>query len=100
MLENHIALNAAFLGLDVDKDYLQAEVLWLMAAKEKWLAGDLDGARIIMKEAFDANDDKESLWLAAAKLEFENRYKISPSPFHPPRTRNWWIVPSDLMPAK
>ena len=53
--------------------WLQAEVLWLMAAKEKWLAGNLDGARVIMKEAFDANDDKESLWLAAAKLEFENR---------------------------
>lgn len=51
-------------------------MLWLMAAKEKWLAGNLDGARIIMKEAFDANDDKESLWLAAAKLEFENRYRM------------------------
>ena len=56
---------------------MQAEVLWLMAAKEKWLAGDLNGARIIMKEAFDANDDKESLWLAAAKLEFENRCNTS-----------------------
>lgn len=50
-----------------------------MAAKEKWLAGNLDGARVIMKEAFDANDDKESLWLAAAKLEFENRHAhVSP----------------------
>ena len=44
-----------------------------MAAKEKWLAGDVDGARIILQEAFAANDDKESLWLAAWKLEFENR---------------------------
>ena len=57
-----------------------------MAAKEKWLAGDLNGARTIMKEAFDANDDKESLWLAAAKLEFENRSDfccefLSPSSF-------------------
>jgi hypothetical protein len=47
-----------------------------MAAKEKWLAGNLEGARIILNEAFAANDDKESLWLAAWKLEFENRCTI------------------------
>ena len=51
----------------------QAEVLWLMAAKEKWLGGDLDAARVILQEAFAANADKESLWLAAWKLEFENQ---------------------------
>lgn len=51
---------------------VQAEVLWLMAAKEKWLAGDLDAARLILNAAFAANEDKESLWLAAWKLEFEN----------------------------
>lgn len=44
-----------------------------MAAKEKWLAGDLEAARMILQEAFAANEDKESLWLAAWKLEFENR---------------------------
>ncbi len=54
----------------------QAEVLWLMAAKEKWLAGNLEGARVILNEAFAANDDKESLWLAAWKLEFENRWAM------------------------
>ena len=43
-----------------------------MAAKEKWLAGDLDSARAILQSAFAANEDKESLWLAAWKLEFEN----------------------------
>ena len=53
--------------------WLQAEVLWLMAAKEKWLGGDLDAARVILQEAFAANADKESLWLAAWKLEFENK---------------------------
>eukprot|EP00878_Enallax_costatus_P009275 GHUV01009694.1.p1 GENE.GHUV01009694.1~~GHUV01009694.1.p1 ORF type:complete len:699 (+),score=215.34 GHUV01009694.1:365-2461(+) len=50
----------------------QAEVLWLMAAKEKWLAGDVPGARAILAEAFAANPDSEDVWLAAFKLEFEN----------------------------
>lgn len=54
------------------EDPLQAEVLWLMAAKEKWLAGDLTAARLILNSAFNANEDKESVWLAAWKLEFEN----------------------------
>ncbi|KAF9486850.1 TPR-like protein [Pleurotus eryngii] len=35
------------------------EVLWLMAAKEKWLA-------------FGANPESEQIWLAAVKLEAEN----------------------------
>lgn len=52
-----------------------------MAAKEKWLAGELDNARNIMQMAFQANDDKESLWLAAAKLESENGYVSFPLPF-------------------
>lgn len=51
---------------------LQAEVLWLMAAKERWLAGDVPGARAILAEAFAANPDSEDVWLAAFKLEFEN----------------------------
>ena len=62
-----------------------------MAAKEKWLAGDLQGARVILGEAFKANDDKESLWLAAWKLEFENRYANGV------RCRDW-IPVSDLAP--
>lgn len=51
----------------------QAEVLWLMAAKEKWLSGDVHGARLILSEAFSANPDSEEIWLAAFKLEFENK---------------------------
>ena len=52
---------------------LQAEVLWLMAAKEQWLAGHVDVARDILSAAFAANPDSEGIWLAAFKLEFENR---------------------------
>lgn len=52
---------------------MQAEVLWLMAAKEKWLAGDVEDARRILSEAFSANPDSEEVWLAAFKLEFENQ---------------------------
>jgi pre-mRNA-processing factor 6 len=51
---------------------LQAEVLWLMAAKEKWLAGDVPMARRVLSEAFAANPDSEEILLAAFKLEFEN----------------------------
>ena len=50
----------------------QAEVLWLMAAKEQWLAGDVDGARETLGDAFEANPDSEPVWLAAVKLEWEN----------------------------
>jgi pre-mRNA-processing factor 6 len=50
----------------------QAEVLWLMFAKEKWLAGDVIGARKILEEAFGANPESEQIWLAAVKLEAEN----------------------------
>lgn len=41
--------------------HAQAEVLWLMAAKEKWLAGDVDDARKILAEAFAANPDSEEV---------------------------------------
>lgn len=51
---------------------VQSEVLWLMAAKEKWVAGDVEAARKILSEAFSANPDSEAVWLAAFKLEFEN----------------------------
>lgn len=39
----------------------RAEMLWLMAAKEKWLSNDVDGARTILKEAFLANPDSEQV---------------------------------------
>jgi len=44
----------------------------LMAAKESWLSGDVDGAREILSRAFEANPDSEGIWLAAVKLEAEN----------------------------
>jgi pre-mRNA-processing factor 6 len=50
----------------------QAEMLWLMGAKEKWLSGDVAGARAILTEAFKANTNSEQIWLAAVKLETEN----------------------------
>jgi pre-mRNA-processing factor 6 len=43
-----------------------------MAAKEKWLAGDVPGAREILERAFVANPESEQIWLAAVKLEAEN----------------------------
>ncbi|KNC69368.1 hypothetical protein SARC_18123, partial [Sphaeroforma arctica JP610] len=36
--------------------------------------GDLDGARRILQEAFKANSDSESIYLAAVKLESENDF--------------------------
>ncbi|KAK6918713.1 hypothetical protein RJ641_017135 [Dillenia turbinata] len=50
----------------------QAEVLWQMGAKEKLLAGDVPGARDILREAYLAIPNSEEIWLAAFKLEFEN----------------------------
>lgn len=50
----------------------QAEVLWLMAAKEKWLAGNVPAAREVLERAFVANPESEQIWLAAVKLEAEN----------------------------
>jgi len=43
-----------------------------MAAKEKWLAGDVPAARQVLERAFVANKESESIWLAAVKLEAEN----------------------------
>lgn len=42
----------------------RAEMLWLMAAKEKWLENDVEGARIILQEAFHANPDSEQVMYA------------------------------------
>lgn len=50
----------------------QAEVLWLMSAKEKWLAGDVMAARHTLEQAFVVNPESEAIWLAAVKLEAEN----------------------------
>jgi pre-mRNA-processing factor 6 len=50
----------------------RAEIFWLLRAKERWLAGDVNLAREILASAFEANPDSEAVWLAAAKLEQEN----------------------------
>jgi pre-mRNA-processing factor 6 len=50
----------------------KAEVLWLMAAKDRWLQNDLAGARDLLQMAFAANPNSEKIWLAAVKLEHEN----------------------------
>jgi pre-mRNA-processing factor 6 len=47
--------------------------LWLMGAKEKWLSGDVAGARQILAEAFRSNPDNEEIYLAAVKLENDNK---------------------------
>lgn len=44
-----------------------------MGAKSKWLAGDVPAARGILSLAFQANPNSEEIWLAAVKLESENR---------------------------
>ena len=49
----------------------KVEIFWLLRAKERWLANDVDKAREILTEAFAANPDSEAVWLAAAKLEWE-----------------------------
>ena len=43
-----------------------------MAAKEKWLAGDVPAAREVLERAFVSNSESEQIWLAAVKLEAEN----------------------------
>lgn len=49
----------------------RAEMLWLMAAKEKWLSEDVAGARTILKEAFLANPDSEQAryWIFIIAME-------------------------------
>lgn len=47
-------------------------VLWLMCAKEQWLAGDVRRAREVLERAHSQNPDSEEVVLAAFKLEFEN----------------------------
>lgn len=47
--------------------------LLLMAANEKWLAMDINGARIMLAEAFTVNEDMEDVWIASFRLEFESK---------------------------
>ena len=35
-----------------------------MAAKEKWVAGDVPGARDILLDAFQQNPQSQQIWLA------------------------------------
>ena len=51
----------------------QFEELWLRWAKEKWTTGDVPAARQILAKAFVANPESETIWLAAVKLEVENK---------------------------
>ncbi|RXW12885.1 hypothetical protein EST38_g12969 [Candolleomyces aberdarensis] len=41
-----------------------AEVLWLMRA-ERWMQGDVAGAREVLVKAFDTNSESEQIWLVA-----------------------------------
>ena len=50
----------------------QSEVLWMQLAKEKWQAGAIDDARIVLGKAFKQNPNNEDIWLAAVKLEADN----------------------------
>lgn len=50
----------------------QSEVLWMMLAKEKWQAGEINDARIVLGKAFNQNPNNEDIWLAAVKLEADN----------------------------
>ena len=38
-----------------------------MGAKSKWQQGDVRGARGILEQAFEANQQSEEIWLAAVK---------------------------------
>jgi len=50
----------------------RVELFWLIRAKEVWCTQkDIPKARQILTAAFAANPDSESVWLAAAKLEWE-----------------------------
>lgn len=47
-----------------------APQLWLISAKQKWLRGDVDGARAILQQAAQAvGSSSEDVHLAAAKIE-------------------------------
>lgn len=50
------------------------EEFWLRFAKEKWMNGDVDGARNILRKAFKKNSQSVDIWLAAIKLETSNKF--------------------------
>lgn len=50
-----------------------AEMMWLMYAKEKWIAGDVNAAKSLLERAFVAMPNSEEIWLAAIKLEVETK---------------------------
>jgi pre-mRNA-processing factor 6 len=53
----------------------QAEVLWLMWVKEKWLGGDVHAAREELERAFVRNSESEQIWLAgpsSSRRKMEN----------------------------
>ncbi|KAI1288119.1 Pre-mRNA-processing factor 6 [Halotydeus destructor] len=50
----------------------QVQLLWLMLAKSRWQAGDIEATRQTLVEAFEANPRSEEIWLAAVKIESEN----------------------------
>ena len=54
----------------------QAPVLWLLGAKEAWLAGDVATARAILEQGFRANPASEDILLAAFKVEFESGERV------------------------
>lgn len=51
----------------------EAEVLWLIQAKETWLGGDVEKAKEILTRAFKAIPNSEEIWLAAIRLEIETK---------------------------
>lgn len=46
--------------------------LWMQYAREKWLSGDVHGARRVLGDAFAKNPENEDIYLAAVKLEADN----------------------------
>jgi len=67
------ALDALLEQATNEKNCPGEEILWLMWAKEKWLARDVEAARRILNQAFKTNPDSEQIWLAAVKLESEEK---------------------------
>ncbi|KAK1936526.1 putative u5 snRNP-associated subunit [Babesia divergens] len=49
-----------------------SDILWLMAAKHKWMQGDVQASRSILADAYVKNPEAESIALAAVKLEREH----------------------------
>ena len=50
----------------------QSEALWMQLARERWQAGDIHAARVVLGRAFQQNPNNEDIWLAAVKLEADH----------------------------